>query len=346
MPTGFYTHDLFLKHLEGFEHVERPERLRSILQRIKSGAIAEKLSFIEAKPAEQSVIELVHNPEYVRQILTLKTESAVTLDWGDTVATAATPQAALYTAGAGVQAVNDVLDGRCTNAFCAVRPPGHHAETARAMGFCLFNNVAIAARHAMDKHRLERILIADYDVHHGNGTQDAFYSDPHVLYFSTHQYPFYPGSGRVEETGEGNGEGATVNVPLPAWCGDDEYLRVYDEVLVPVARRFRPQLILVSAGYDTHWRDQISLMQLTVTGFARLGRILKGLADELCDERLVFTLEGGYNLDALASSIRATLDVLLGNPDIVDPLGEPTRASGAPDIEALLQAVKGTHGLA
>lgn len=344
MSVGLVYDPIYLEHDTG-PHVEVASRLAKTVEHLEQTGIMKQLVRISPRAATIEELSTVHSPGYISYVESFAQGGGGALD-PDTVVSPASYNAALYAAGGLIEAVDAVMAGKVKSAFALVRPPGHHAVRWEAMGFCLFNNVAIAARHAMDKHRLERILIADYDVHHGNGTQDAFYSDPHVLYFSTHQYPFYPGSGRVEETGEGNGEGATVNVPLPAWCGDEEYLRVYDEVLVPVARRFRPQLILVSAGYDTHWRDQISLMQLTVTGFAQVGRILKGLADELCDERLVFTLEGGYNLDALASSIRATLDVLLGNPDIVDPLGEPTRASGAPDIEALLQAVKGTHGLA
>jgi acetoin utilization deacetylase AcuC-like enzyme len=262
----------------------------------------------------------------------------------DTVVSPASYDAALYAAGGAIKAVDGVMSGEVESAFALVRPPGHHAMRWEAMGFCLFNNIAIAAKHALTQYQLERILIIDFDVHHGNGTQDAFYHDPSVLYFSTHQYPFYPGSGRVDETGAGLGEGYTVNVPLPGWCGDREYLKVFEEILAPVARRFSPQLILVSAGYDAHWSDDISQMQLSATGFAQMVDILKNLAQELCHGRIVFALEGGYNPPALASSVRATFDVLLGN-EIVDPLGQPPQAGAPRSIDRLLGAIKETHKL-
>ena len=213
------------------------------------------------------------------------------------------------------------------------------------MGFCLFNNIAIAAKHAMNNYHLDRILIADFDVHHGNGTQETFYSDPKVLYFSTHQYPFYPGTGSLGEVGAGEGEKATVNVPLPAWCGDEEYLQVFQQILAPIAYRFQPQLILVSAGYDPHRADQISLMQVSIAGFARMVSILKELSSELCQGRLVFTLEGGYNTLALAYSIKATLEVLLGKTEVDDPLEKPTHTRGATGAEVTIQEVKRIHNL-
>jgi len=213
------------------------------------------------------------------------------------------------------------------------------------MGFCLFNNVAIAAKYALAKYKLERALIIDFDVHHGNGTQEAFYDDPQVLYISTHEYPFYPGTGSVEETGRGEGKGATVNIPLGAGCGDAEYLPVFEKIIVPAARCFEPQLIFVSAGYDSHWADSIALMEVSTTGFAQMVRIIKQLADELCSGRLVLTLEGGYHLSALATSVKATFDVLLGNTNIEDPLGQPPHARGAPNIDNLVESVKKVHRL-
>ena len=213
------------------------------------------------------------------------------------------------------------------------------------MGFCLFNNIAVAAKGGLIKHKLDRVLIVDFDVHHGNATQDTFYHDPAVLYFSTHQYPFYPGSGSLHEVGAGTAQGATVNVPMPAYCGEEEYLRIFQEILVPVARRFQPQLILVSAGYDAHWADSISLMQLSVSTYAQLARTLKELAEELCQGKLVFTLEGGYHLQALAYSIKAMLEVLLGDTALDDPLGKPTLARKPSGIEDLIQQVKGIHNL-
>jgi len=286
----------------------------------------------------------VHSPGYISYIESFAQRGGGWLD-ADTVVSPASYLVACYAAGGTIAAVDAVMTGKVQSAFALVRPPGHHALRWEAMGFCLFNNIAIAAKHAIESHQLERILIADFDVHHGNGTQDAFFDDPHVLYFSTHQSPHYPGTGRIDEIGVGLGEGFTVNVPLPAWCGDEEYLRVFDEILAPVARRFGPQLILVSAGYDPHWADQLSMMQLTVTGFGEVVRVLKRLADELCGGRIVFTLEGGYHLEALASSVRATFDVLLGNSEIVDPLGQPPGVRRAPPIDALLQRVKETHRL-
>jgi acetoin utilization deacetylase AcuC-like enzyme len=213
------------------------------------------------------------------------------------------------------------------------------------MGFCLFNNVAIAARYAQQRHGLERVLIIDFDVHQGNGTQEAFYDDPDVLYFSTHQYPFYPGTGDVGETGSGAGRGATVNVPLPAGCGDDQYRQVYREILIPVARRFQPELILLSAGYDAHWADQIAMMEMSIRGFADIVTIINELVDELCGGRLLITLEGGYHLEALAYGVKATLDVLLGNSDVDDPLGQPRYSRQARSIDPLLDRVRRVHRL-
>jgi acetoin utilization deacetylase AcuC-like enzyme len=254
-------------------------------------------------------------------------------------------QAAVYAAGGLLNATAEVMDGKLDSAFALVRPPGHHAEWNCGMGFCLFNNVAIAAKYALQKYKLNRILIVDFDLHHGNGTQDAFYSDPQVLYFSTHQYPHYPGTGNYDEIGQGAGVGTTINVPLPAGCGDEKYLKVFNEILAPAAERYKPQLILVSAGYDAHWADNLGSQRLTVTGYAQFTEILMNLAQKLCDGKLVLTLEGGYNLAALAASVRATFDVLLGNKKVEDPVGPPPALHYDIDITPLLDKIKQIHGL-
>jgi acetoin utilization deacetylase AcuC-like enzyme len=251
--------------------------------------------------------------------------------------------AAVRAAGAVLTALDSVMQGESENAFALVRPPGHHAVAARAMGFCLFNNVAIAARYASSRYQLRRVLIVDFDLHHGNGTQDAFYEESSVLYFSTHQYPYYPGTGHYQETGRGAGEGFTVNVPLPAGVGDEGYDRVFNEVLVPVARRYRPQLILASAGFDAHWADPLGMMLLSVSGYAAMTRTLLMLADELCAGRLVFTLEGGYNLNALAAGVGATFAGLLGDAQAADPLGPPRQAEQP--VDGIIASVKRVHGL-
>ena len=344
MNVGFVYDPIYLEHDTG-SHPENASRLIKIVDHLKQTGTMKQLVPISPRAATVGELSAVHTPTYISDVESFAQGGGGFLD-PDTVVSPASYNVALYAAGGLIEAVDAVMAGNVKSAFALVRPPGHHAVCWAAKGFCLFNNIAVAARYAIANYNLERILIADFDVHHGNGTQDTFYNDPHVLYFSTHQSPWYPGSGHIEETGDRDGKGTNVNVPLPAWCGDDEYLRVYDEVLVPVARRFRPQLVLVSAGYDAHWSDPLAQMQLSVTGFANVVHLLKGLAEELCDDLIVLTLEGGYNLDALAASTRANFDVLLGNPEILDPLGKPPGARSAPSIEALLEIVKGTHGLA
>ena len=343
VSVGLVYDPIYLEHDTG-QHVEHAARLAAAIGLLEDSGTLSKLTTIPPHRASLDEISRVHSPQYISYVESLAQRGSGWLD-ADTVVSPASYEAACYAAGGAIAAVDAVLNGKVESAFALVRPPGHHALRSEAMGFCLFNNIAIATRHAMDSYQLERILIADFDVHHGNGTQEAFYDDPHVLYFSTHQSPHYPGTGRVDEVGAGPGEGFTVNVPLPAWCGDEEYLRVFEEVLAPVARRFGPQLILVSAGYDAHWADPLSSMQLSTTGFGEMVRILKRLAGELCGGRIVFTLEGGYHLEALASSVRATFDVLLGSSEIVDPLGPPRGVGRAPSLDALLQTVKKIHKL-
>jgi acetoin utilization deacetylase AcuC-like enzyme len=211
------------------------------------------------------------------------------------------------------------------------------------MGFCIFNNVAVAAKYALGQDGLSRILIVDFDLHHGNGTHEVFYDTSEVLYFSIHQYPYYPGTGQWDSIGRGDGEGFTVNVPLPPGVGDEGYGRIFDEILYPFAERYRPELILVSAGYDTHWADPLGMMQVSTTGYSYLTRTLREMAEEFCEGHLVFTLEGGYDLEALAHSVAATLEALLGDEEISDPLGPSSQAPVS--IDDIIVHIKGVHRL-
>ena len=323
MKAGLVYDPIYLEHDTG-RHPEKSQRLVAIMSHLEETGAKEKLTLLSPRPASIEELETVHAPEYVSEVKSKAERGGGWLD-SDTIMCPRSYEVALYAAGGLLTGVESVVKGEIDSAFVLVRPPGHHATRNRAMGFCIFNNVAIAAKFALSNFNLSRVLIADFDVHHGNATQETFYADPRVLYFSTHQYPFYPGTGWMDEIGTGEGEGFTVNFPVTAGWGDEEYLRAYNEVLVPVARRFQPQLILVSAGFDPHWADRIAMMQVSVSGFAQIVLVLKRLADELCQGRLVFTLEGGYNLQVAASSVKATFDVLLDSSEIVDPLGKSTR---------------------
>ncbi|UCD21420.1 MAG: histone deacetylase [Chloroflexota bacterium] len=343
MKAGLIYDPIYLDHDTG-NHVENSRRLAETISHLKETGIKEKLTCLHARPASLEELEMVHTPEYISYLKGKAEKGGGWLD-PDTVMSPKSYEVALYAAGGLLVATEAVMQGEVDNAFAMVRPPGHHAISDRAMGFCIFNNVAVAARFALNKFNLNHVLIVDFDVHHGNGTQDTFYTDPRALYFSTHQYPFYPGTGWMDETGSGEGEETTVNFPMDASWGDDEYLRAFNEILVPIARRFQPQLILVSAGFDAHWADQLAMMKVSIKGFAQMVMILKELAAELCQGRLVFTLEGGYNLQVVASSIKATLDVLLGSYEIDDPLGAASMARKPERFDEHIEAIKQIHGI-
>jgi acetoin utilization deacetylase AcuC-like enzyme len=342
MAVGLVYDPIYLKHDTG-EHVENGGRLEAIISHLEETGLKKQLTPLKPRPASVEELLLVHTKQHISHIQGIAKKGGGWLD-ADTVMSPDSYEVALYAAGGTIIATEAVMEGKVNSAFALVRPPGHHATPHRAMGFCLFNNIAIAAAHALAKYKLERVLIIDFDVHHGNGTQEIFYDRPEVMYISTHEYPFYPGTGGIEETGRGAAKGTTVNIPLPAGCGDNEYRQVFEQIIRPIAKRFKPQLVLVSVGYDAHWADGIALMQLSVSGFAQMVKIIKGLADELCDGRLVFVLEGGYHLGALAASVKATFDVLLGN-SVDDPLGQSPHSRTAPQIDNLIRAIKEVHAL-
>jgi acetoin utilization deacetylase AcuC-like enzyme len=259
----------------------------------------------------------------------------------DTQITPRSYDVAATVVGGTLNALDAVMRGDLASAYCLVRPPGHHASPANAMGFCLFNHVAIAAEHARRAHGLDRVAIVDFDVHHGNGTQDAFWNGGGVLYLSTHEYPFYPGTGAATEIGEGAGRGFTVNVPMPHGSGDAEHARAFEQIIVPALYRFRPQLLLVSAGFDAHWADDIAMQQLSVDGYGALVSMVNRAADELCGGRVLYAQEGGYHLVALPWCVRRTIELLRGDAPTPDPMGavETKRPSGFDEIIATVKEI-------
>lgn len=333
---------IFLEHETG-AHPENPERLRATMALLEEAGLIERLRRIDARDATADELALVHDPRYVAELERVAREGGGWAD-PDTLIMARSFDVARRVVGGTLAAVDAVLAGDVGAAFCLVRPPGHHSSARRAMGFCLLNHVAVAAAYARARHGIERVAIVDFDVHHGNGTQDAFYGDAGVLYVSTHEYPFYPGTGAASETGAGAGRGFTINIPMPHRSGDAEHRRAFEEVVVPALRRYRPELVLVSAGFDAHFADDIAGQMLSVDGYGALVSMIKDAAGELCGGRVVVALEGGYHVVALPWCVRRTIELLLGDAPAPDPLG--LRETPAPPrFEGILERVKAVHGL-
>lgn len=329
MSTGLVFDKWFLTHAPPYDHPENPGRLEAIWRRFQHEGLVETCRRVAVRQATREELARVHTEHHIDLIEATARDSFRQLD-PDTYTSSHSALAARLAAGSLIDLAIEVAAGRLDNGYALLRPPGHHAEADRAMGFCLFNNVAIAAR-ALRAAGVARILIVDWDLHHGNGTQHAFREDPTVLYFSTHQYPFYPGTGGLAEIGGGEGRGYTVNVPWPSGMGDAEYIAAFDRVLLPIAKAFEPELVLVSAGFDAAAGDPLGEMRVSPRGYAAMTRRLLDLAGG----RVVLALEGGYNLDAIARSAAASLRELLGEREPEASFGEP-----GPLGLAVLDAVK------
>ncbi len=307
---GFVYHEDYLEHDTGPDHPERPDRLRAVVDHVGKSETWKHLEHIRPVPATLDWVEKAHPLSYIESIERRCLSGETVLDSGDTHVGSRSYSVALLAAGGVLSAVQTVLEGKLKAVFCAVRPPGHHAETETVMGFCLFNNVAIGARYAQKKFGIGRVAILDWDVHHGNGTQEIFWTDPSVLYISTHQYPLWPGTGASNETGEGAGDGFTVNCPMRPSSGEAEYFDAFRERIMPALHKFRPELLMISAGFDAHKDDPLANINLTERSFARMTEFATEISAKYCGGRLVSVLEGGYHLPALAKSVEAHLNVL------------------------------------
>lgn len=309
MKTGICTDPLFLKHDTGLGHPESKERLMSILSFLDSKSYFKDLPSFSSIPAGIEDLERVHSTHHVKNILSKKGKKGY-LD-GDTPYSESTSEAALLSAGSGLVLADKVMDGSIKNGMAIVRPPGHHAEKNTAMGFCLLNNIAVTARYLQSK-GFQKIAIVDWDVHHGNGTEDIFYEDDSVFFISSHQYPFYPGTGSEKDRGVGRGEGYNLNLPLQRGGGDETYVSLFKEKVIPELEKFQPSFILLSAGFDAHKKDPLAGMELSTHGFEKLTHLLKKFSEDLCQGRLISFLEGGYDLKALAESVEVHVAALSG----------------------------------
>ncbi len=352
LATALIYDPVYLEHDTGGAHVEQAARLTAIRDTLARYGLAEEGDYLTPPDATIAQLERVHHSDYVQQVRGIAAAGGRWMDI-DTVISPRSWAAAVRAAGAAVMGVDLLMRGERQSAFALVRPPGHHANANHAGGFCIFNNAAVAAAHALAQYGLERVLIVDWDVHHGNGTQDIFYRDPRVLYFSIHEYPFYPGSGGADERGSGAGRGYTINVPLPHGVGDDGYLQALREILQPTADRYQPQLVIISAGYDAHHRDPIAYMRLTASGYHQMTSIVREIAAQYSGGKLLTLLEGGYNLAALSDSVTATLLALDGRglPKAVaeehyieDEKFIPVWSDEAANIDPLLTTIKRIHG--
>ena len=343
MTTIYATHPRYTEHdLAG--HPESAERIRAVWRGLDESGLAARMRALDVQALDTNAALTVHTNDYLDLLRRISAMPQMTHLDPDTYAGPDALTIALLSAGGAVGAVGAVLSGTATNGLAAIRPPGHHAMPDRGMGFCLLGNGAIAVRQAQTQYGIERVLIVDYDVHHGNGTEAMFYADPSVLYVSTHQYPFYPGTGAVTDIGTGRGEGYTINIPLPAGSGDTNYATVFDQIVWPAAERFDPQLILVSVGFDAYWADPLAAMRLTLNGYSHLAGEVIRMAQRFCDGKVVFALEGGYNMDALRYGVSNVARLLLGDSAIHPPGTRPTPRP-EPDIAALLARLHQLHGL-
>lgn len=334
--TGIVLDPRYQDHEVPHAHPERPERIAALIDMMR---LYHRDGLVRVEPRRATIeqVALIHDPAYIDYVRNTSGEPPVVFD-PDTHAFAMTYITALLAAGGLLELIDKIMCGDVDNGFAMVRPPGHHAETERAMGFCFFNNAAIAARYLQTQYGLDRILIMDWDVHHGNGTERSFYSDESVLYVSIHQSPHYPGTGAIDDVGEGDGKGYTVNIPLRGGFGDEEYADCFREIVEPVCRSFDPDFVLISAGFDCHVLDPLSNMRVTSEGFGDMAGSLLGIADECADGRCAAVLEGGYNVTALKESVAAVLDSFAGGKRRADKSDESQAA-------ATVAAVKRVQGL-
>ncbi len=329
--TGVVCHNLYKEHLAGSPHVESPERLQVIYDMLDAADMAGKFLSVSPRPATHDELAWVHSHSHIERVAATEGKAHVSLD-PDTQTTPLSYQAAKLAVGGLFSLVDNIFDGSIENGFALVRPPGHHAERDQAMGFCLFNNVALGARYAMNTYGVKKILIIDWDLHHGNATQNSFYTDPDVLYFSTHQYPYYPGTGGLREAGDGDGTGLTVNVPLSPGYGDGDFFKIFEQILSPIASTFEPELIFVSAGFDTYVGDPLGGMKVTPQGYAAMTRLIMDLAKQYASGRVAITLEGGYHLTGLRESVKAVLKELVGDSVLTPSNLEALEKGTAPPI--------------
>jgi len=312
MITGLITSEKYKDHITGPGFPESPDRLDAIIEHLKLSGLINELNVIEPSRKDKKYCKLVHEDEYITRVREACDFGAPIVDTGDNPISKDSYDIALLAAGGITEAVDLIFSEKANNAMALLRPPGHHAEKNMAMGFCLFNNAAIAARYAQQNYEVEKVAIIDFDVHHGNGTQHIFENDSTVMYASTHQYPFYPGTGATEENGIGDGKGATINYPLNYGAGDDIFIDIFDNSLSDKILKYNPDLIIVSAGFDAHIKDPIGGLNVTTKGFFDISNTIVKLAEEVCDGKIISSLEGGYNLKALAESVAAHLKSLQG----------------------------------
>ncbi len=339
--TGITFDPVFLKHDQP-GHPESSKRLESILAGLKEKGLYEKVKNLESRLAKIDEIAVCHTKEYVKYVKEFCEQGGGYFD-PDTYSNKYSFIAAATAVGSSIDLTIAVIKEEIKNGFALLRPPGHHALSNRSMGFCLFGNIAIAAKTALTHTGINKVAIVDFDVHHGNGTQALVGDDPNILFISTHQYPFYPGTGSSREIGDGDAEGTVINIPLQAGVGDEGFKTVYEKIVIPALHRFQPDLILVSAGYDAHWDDPLANLNLSLNGYDWIARELIKSAEEICSGKIVFFLEGGYNLEVLRSGIANTISGLLGIESFDDPIGKSNNQE--PDIEKLIKELIKIHKL-
>jgi len=337
--TGIVKDARYFRHETSVFHPESAKRLEAIYKMLDAPDMKDKFTLIEPTSATLEEIGMIHEEWYIEAVARTAGKAHTYLD-PDTETSPESYETARLAVGGFNNAIDAVVRGDVRNAFAFVRPPGHHAEADRAAGFCLFNNVAIGAMHGIQKHQMKRVLVVDWDLHHGNGTQHSFYEDPRIIYFSTHQYPYYPGTGSLQEIGRGAGKGYTINVPLRTGPGDNEFVKIFRTILHPVALEFRPEMVLLSAGFDIYYKDPLGGMKVTPRGFACLARVLLDIADACCGGRFAITLEGGYHIGGLTDSCRTVLNEMRGDTRVAEEDLKMMEAEADRSIDKIIDAVK------